>query len=88
MWSLKRKNRNDRGNVSKFTVNLYFISNMHAVISGTVNNSPAKKIKAVKKNPQSILHVGSLPDVMGNQRFEEKNNGAIMNMDTKDKTPW
>ena len=57
---------------------------MHAVITGTVNNSPAKKIKAVKKNnPQSILHVGSLPD---DQQVEEKDNDFNMNKDSEDKT--
>ena len=60
---------------------------MHAVITGTVNNSPAKKIKAVKKNnPQSILHAGSLPDVMGvigHQQVED--NDFNMNMNSEDK---
>ena len=43
-----------------------------------------------KNNPQSILHAGSLPDVMGvigHQQVEDNVIDFNMNMDSEDKIP-
>ena len=58
------------------------------MVTETTDNLPAKKAKAVKKNPantESILHVGSLPDGMGLQPVQERDMDTSTNDETTGK---